>query len=125
VDSIPPVQNADLIPPSAKPERITGYSSLFATYIRGYFRKYSTRAECTNRGFLQGIYQMPHFNSHSVQIVPDKNTAKRALNIRGEVIVLFHLPPESLSPQKTKSPDQTSKEVPRGKMGRLVEAITQ
>jgi hypothetical protein len=59
---------------------------------------------------------MLHFNSHSGQTVPDKNVAKRALNIRDEVIILFHLPPESLSPQKTKSPDQKGKEIPRGKM---------
>jgi hypothetical protein len=38
-------------------------------------------------------------------------------------VALFHLPPESLSTQKVESLDQASKEVPRGKMGRLVEAI--
>jgi hypothetical protein len=35
----------------------------------------------------------------------------------------FYLPPESLSTQKGGSLDQGSKEVPRGKIGRLVEAI--
>ena len=64
---------------------------------------------------------MPHPNSHSDQIVSIKNTAKGAPNLRGEVIALFHLPPESLSTQKAESRDQVSKEVPRGKMGRLVE----
>jgi hypothetical protein len=36
---------------------------------------------------------------------------------------VFHLPPEPLSTQKAESLDQTSKEVPRGKMGGLMEAI--
>ena len=66
---------------------------------------------------------MPHPDSHSGQIVPSKNAAKGAPNLRGEAIVLLHLPPESLSTQKAESLDQASKEVPRGKVGRLVEAI--
>jgi hypothetical protein len=66
---------------------------------------------------------MPHLNSHSGQIVSPKNAAKGAPNLRGEAIALFHLPPESLSTQKAESLDQASKEVPRGKMGRLVETI--
>jgi hypothetical protein len=66
---------------------------------------------------------MPHPNSHSGQIVSTKNAAKGAPNLRGEAIALFHLPPESLSTQKAESLDQASKEVPRGKMGGLVEAI--
>ena len=44
-------------------------------------------------------------------------------NSRDEAIALLHLPPESLSTQKAEPLDQTSKEVPRRKMGRLVEAI--
>ena len=66
---------------------------------------------------------MPHPNSHSGQIVSIKNIAKGAINIRGEAIAFFHLPPESLSSQEAESLDQPSKEVPRGKMGRFVEAI--
>jgi len=66
---------------------------------------------------------MTHPNSHSSQIVPSKNAAKGAPNLRGEAIALFHLPPESLSTQKAESLDQASKEVPSGKVGRFVEAI--
>jgi hypothetical protein len=66
---------------------------------------------------------MTHPNSHSGKIVFSKNTAKGAPNLRGEAIVLFHLPPESLSTQKAESLDQASKEVPRGKVTRLVEVI--
>ena len=66
---------------------------------------------------------MSHPNSHIGQIVSIKNTTKGVPNLRGEAIALFHLPPESLSTQKAESLDQASKEVPRGKMGRLVEAI--
>ncbi len=66
---------------------------------------------------------MPHPNSHSGQIVSIKNNLKGVPNVRGEAISLFPLPPESLSTQKAESLDQASKEVPRGKMGRLVEAI--
>ena len=44
-------------------------------------------------------------------------------NSRDEAIALLHLPPESLSTQKAESFDQASKEVPRRKTGRLVEAI--
>jgi hypothetical protein len=66
---------------------------------------------------------MPHFNSHSGQTVPDKNAAKRALNIRCEAIALFIFPPNRCRHKKTKSPDQKGKEIPRGKMGRIVEAI--
>jgi hypothetical protein len=80
--------------------------------------------DITKRGVLQGIHQMPHPNSHNGPIVSDTNTAKGALNLRGETITPFHLPPESLSPQKAKLFDQTSKEIPRGKMGRIVEEIT-
>ena len=43
---------------------------------------------------------MTHPNSHSGQFVSIKNAAKGAPNLRGEVIALFHLPPESLSTQK-------------------------
>ena len=66
---------------------------------------------------------MTHPNSHSGQFVSSKNTAKGALNIRGEAIAFFHLPPESLSSQEAEYPDQESKEVSSGKMGRIVEAI--
>ncbi len=66
---------------------------------------------------------MTHPNSHRGQIVSIKNVAKGAPNLRGEAIALFPLPPESLSTQKAESLDQVSKEVPRGKIGRLVEAI--
>jgi hypothetical protein len=59
---------------------------------------------------------MSHPNSHSGQIVSIKNATKGALNIRGEAIAFFHLPPESLSSQEAESLDQESKEVPRGKM---------
>ena len=68
---------------------------------------------------------MPHPNSHSGQIVPSKNAAKGAPNLRGEAIAFFHLPPESLSSQEAEYLDQARKEVPRGKMGRFVEAIDQ
>ena len=66
---------------------------------------------------------MPHPKSHSGQIVSIKNAAKGAPNLRGETIAFLHLPPESLSTQKAESLDQASKEVPRRKMGRLVEEI--
>ena len=54
---------------------------------------------------------MPHPKSHSGQIVPVKNAAKGAPNVRGEAITLFHVPPESLSTHKAESLHQTSKEV--------------
>jgi hypothetical protein len=63
------------------------------------------------------------YNSHRGQIVSIKNASEGAPNLRDESIALFPLPPESLSTQKTESLDQVRKEVPRGKMGRLVEAI--
>ena len=44
-------------------------------------------------------------------------------NSRDEAIALLHLPPEPLPTQKAESPYQASKEVPRRKMGRLVEVI--
>jgi hypothetical protein len=43
--------------------------------------------------------------------------------LRGEAITFLHFPPELLSTQKAEPLDQASKEVPRRKMGRLVEAI--
>ena len=66
---------------------------------------------------------MPHPNSHSSKIVFSKNVAKGAPNLRSEAIAFLHFPPESLSTQKAEPLDQTSKEVPRRKMGRFVEAI--
>jgi hypothetical protein len=70
---------------------------------------------------------MTYSNSHSGPIVFSKNTAKGAPNLRGETISFFHFPPESLSTasptQKAEPLDQSRKEVPRRKMGRLVEGI--
>ena len=66
---------------------------------------------------------MPHPDSHSGQIVFSKNAAKGAPNLRVEPITLLHFPPESLSTQKTEPLGQASQEVPRRKMGRLVEVI--
>ena len=66
---------------------------------------------------------MSHPNSHSGQIVSIKNAQQGAPNLRGETIAFLHLPPEPLPTQKAESPYQASKEVPRRKMGRLVEEI--
>ena len=68
---------------------------------------------------------MPHLNPHSCQIIPSKNVAKGTPNFCGEEIAVFHFPSESCPTQKAKPFDQTSKEVPRGEMVRLVEAIAQ
>jgi hypothetical protein len=43
--------------------------------------------------------------------------------LRDEAITFLHFPPELLSTQKAEPLDQARKEVPRRKMGRLVEAI--
>ena len=66
---------------------------------------------------------MPHPDSHSGPPVSSKNAAKGALNLRGEAIAFFHLPSESSSSQEPEFLDQARKEVPRGKVGRFVEAI--
>ena len=79
--------------------------------------------DITNRGSLQGIHKMPYFNSHSGQIVFSKDAAKGAPNLRGEATTFLHFPLESRSTQKAEPLDQVSKEIPRRKMGRLVEAI--
>ena len=68
---------------------------------------------------------MTHPDSHSGPPVSSKNAAKGALNLRGEAIAFFHFPSESLSSQEAEFLDQACKEVPRGKMGRIVEAIDQ
>jgi hypothetical protein len=68
---------------------------------------------------------MPHPDSHSGSPLSSKNAAKGALNVRGESIAFFHLPSKSLSAQEAEFFDQARKEVPTGKMGRIVEAIDQ
>jgi hypothetical protein len=64
---------------------------------------------------------MPYPNSHSGQIVFSKNAAEGAPNLCDETITLLHFPLEYLSSQKAESLDQATKEVPRRKMGRIVE----
>ncbi len=68
---------------------------------------------------------MPQPDSHSGPPISSKNAAKGALDLRGEAIAFFYLPSESLSSQEAEFLDQARKEVPTGKMGRIVEAIDQ
>jgi hypothetical protein len=68
---------------------------------------------------------MSHPHSYGGQPISSKNAAKGALNLRGEAIAFFHLPSKSLSSQEVEFFDQARKEVPTGKMGRIVEAIDQ
>ena len=68
---------------------------------------------------------MPHPDSPSGPPISSKIAAKGALNLRGEAIAFYHLPSESLSLHEAEFLDQARKEVPTGKMGRIVEAIDQ
>ena len=68
-------------------------------------KRLQNSTDITKRGFLQGIHHVSHPNSHSGQIVSIKNIAKGAINIRGEAIAFFPLPPESLSSQEAESLD--------------------
>ena len=68
---------------------------------------------------------MPHPHSYDGQPISSKNAAKGVLNLSGEAIAFFHLPSKSLSSEETEFFDQACKEVPTGKMGRIVEVIDQ
>jgi hypothetical protein len=68
---------------------------------------------------------LPQPHSYGGQPISSKNAAKGALNLRGEAIASFHLPSKSLSSPEAEFSDQAHKEVPTGKMGRIVETIDQ
>jgi hypothetical protein len=62
--------------------------------------RFQNSTDITKRGVLQGIYQVPHPNSHSGQTVPDKNTVRELLTYEMKQLPFFIFPPNRVRHKK-------------------------